>query len=477
MTALTVSDFHEWYHRTRRPEKVDIHVASRITGVSAHDLTSLQHSCTTYSLNQPVNDSTTDFLFCCGCGTAVHAFKTKCIQQFACTMCSRFLCSKCTSCTGCNVIGSLVSTGDVNTGRISEYCTSKIIHGCKSCDAFFYNKCESVTHQVQHLLSDNVDPVFHITKSAKIPDVGAIILDAKGVRATFAPYPRRIASKNKSIAGFTVCNDFIPPIQITAVFTDPELCPSEHRRCNIVVAHLSRFLSINPDTGLLPRPLCFINPTDIKLPVNELAVCASIVQEHCSSNTVQLVFYVPPAPDGTTDGFCLRILDIPWQQIPIVVCPGCGEWFEWTLNDDFCRHININRLYILASAVRVDPSNGQFFQFNNPCARYAHATDLSHELLHLGGRTIIPPTPDPSARCFGTYITPRYAASRTRFIGVLVTDSSIVCMHCAEHITSRTGHTSTSMLYPLAAHWHVSEPEIILFVCQTGNPVSITSIM
>lgn len=473
MTSITVQEFHAWYHRTRRPETIEIGIASRITGCSVSDLACLQASCDKYSLLQPVKDSTTDFLFCCGCGAAVHAFKTKSIQQFACTFCSRFLCSRCVICSSCGVSGSLVSTGDINTGRISEYCTKQLIHGCELCDAFFYNTRDATTHQIRHLLSDKADTVIQITKSAKYPEVGVLVVDAHGIRATFAPYPRRITSNGRSFAGFNVDCTLTVPAQITAVFTDPELCPSNRRRCDVVVAHLSQFLLLSP-TECLPRPLCFLDPLALSISARELSVFLSIIRGHCTADTVQLVFYVPPAQDGSTNGFCLCVLDIPWQQIPVVVCPGCGEWLKWA-DDAVCRHINISKHYILTSAVRVDPETGQVFQFTNACAKYAHASDLSHELLHLGMRTTVPPTP--TALCFGTYITPQHAPSRSRFIGVIVTDTSIVCMHCAQHITSRAGHTATSMLYPLAAHWHVSESDIILFKRQTGTPESITSIM
>jgi len=468
-------ELHERYHRTRGPGTMDVAVAANVTGLSIPELLRLQASCDAYSLRQPVMDLTTDFLFCGKCAVAVHAFKNKQIQQFACLFCSRFLCIQCNVC-GCGVKGELVSTGDLNTGRISEYCVKSLIHGCDKCDAFFYNRRDFVLHQIRHTLSDTAKEIIVITKSSKIANVGTIIIDANAVRATFAPYPRRLTINGESSAGFSVRqkSNLTTSIKITAVLTDPELSPSNHRRCSIVVAHLSRFLQVNPNNHeLLPRPICFLDPNATAISVDELKTWGSIINEYCSVDTVQLVFYIPPSQDGSTDGFCLRVLDIPWQQFPVVVCPGCGEWFTWTSSDDICRHININRDYILSTAVRVNPDNGQFFQFSNACARYAHASNLSNGLLHQS--TTIPPITHPSKLCFGAYVTP--VKSRARFIGVIVTDTSIICMHCAERITSRTGHTSTSMLFPLANHWHLPESDIILFRCTTGAAESITSIM
>lgn len=472
MSVSFESELHARYHRTRSPDTMDIAVAANITGLSIPELLRLQISCDEYSLQQPVMDLTTDFLFCGKCSVAVHAFKNKQIQQFACLFCSRFLCSNCTVCS-CGVTGDLVSTGDFNTGRVSEYCVKALIHGCDKCSAFFYTKRDYVLHQVRHVLSIT-DSVI-ITKSSKIPNIGTVVVDANGIRATFAPYPRRLTVNGEISAGFSVRRKLatrVGKIEIAAVFTNPELSPSNRRRCNIVVAHLSKYVENNPHE-MLPRPLCFVDQTADAISVDELKTWAMIINQHCSVDTVHLIFYIPPTHD--TNGFCLLILDIPWQQIPVVVCPGCGEWFTWTSNDDICRHININRDYILSMAVRVNPDDGRFFQFSNACARYAHASDLSNELRHLSMRTTMPPIPDLSKLCFGTYITP--VKSRARFIGVIVTDNSILCMHCNECITNRTGHTSTSMLFPLASHWRVSESDIISFQCLTGTAESITSIM
>ena len=159
------------YHRTRGPDTIDVTVASIMTGLSVPDLLRLYASCVAYSIRQPVMDSTTDFLFCGKCSIAVHAFKSKQIQQFACLFCSRFLCSNCTVC-GCGVTGELVSTGDVNTGRVSEYCVQSLIFGCDKCSAFFYNKRDSVLHQIRHMLSDKAAKNIIINKSSKIPNVG-----------------------------------------------------------------------------------------------------------------------------------------------------------------------------------------------------------------------------------------------------------------------------------------------------------------
>ena len=112
--------------------------------------------------------------------------------------------------------------------------------------------------------------------------------------------------------------------------------------------------------------------------------------------------------------------------------------------------------------MRIDTA-GRFFQVNNACCTYAHACDFAFESKPAPERDALLAMAPPAAgqRVYGTHLFP--AASRARFIGVLVTNTEVRCSRCHVLITIRRGHTSVSMLHPIAQHWMVEQPTVVSF--------------
>ena len=409
------------------------------------------------------------YLFCGKCGIPVHAFQSPDIPQHACYKCAQFMCTQCITCK-CGTPRRIVSDGDIRIGRLSEYNARAMIYTCPMCPSFFFSPADKAQHNLDHVVTDPVPQQFSVKFGDHTGKYGSIKFRKQAIRASFFPYPRHIQVGSIRQVGtehaITISQSNPESCIVSSVFKDPTLNNTQALTCNISVAHhstWSKSAALNAVTlpEQLFRPVCFIPNNTIC--VQELSRWISIVTDKFGADLKFIIYYVPHTPD--TDSFCFILADFPWQTLPSIICPGCCDIHPV---DSFSAHIQISHEYIRTSASRIDHITGEFYNASSSCLSFAHVCDLGLELQSFVTRNpycVLPGnlrTALEAGLCvYGTTLYPEQA--RSRFIGVVCSDTHLTCAVCSEILTARAKHTSTSILHPIARHWNISFDVVISF--------------